>query len=287
MSKINIINPKAGKGLAEKFVKEGEKVVYTTCVGDAERIAYEICNENENAHLVVYGGDGTINEAVNGIMRSKYADSATLSAYPAGTGNDFLRVEKEKTVVCDLGKYNDRYFINMLNIGFDCDVVIKTQKMKKKPFISGSMAYILSVFERFFEKFGQKMSISVTDENGNIHSFDDEYLLCLVANGTHYGGGFNSSPESVVSDGVLELFLVEKISRFKFISLIGKYKKGTHIKNGKVIDQFADVAKYIKCKSVTIKGMEYYCVDGEIEYLNDKNIPLNINIVPNALRFKF
>lgn len=287
MSRINIINPKAGKGLAEKFVNEGEEVVYTTCIGDAERIAYEICNENENAHLTVYGGDGTINEAVNGIIKAKYADSATLSAFPAGTGNDFLRIDKNKTVLCDVGKYNDRYFINMLNIGFDCDVVIKTQKMKKKPLISGSMAYILSVLGRFFEKFGQKMSITLTDENGNIHSFDDEFLLCIVANGTHYGGGFNSSPESDVTDGVLEFLFVKKISRLKFISLILKYKKGAHIKDGKVIKQFADVAKYIRCKKVTIKGMEYYCADGEIEYLSDKDTPLNINVVPGAVRFAF
>lgn len=287
MSKINIINPKAGKGLAEKFASKTDKVVYTTGVGDAERIAFEICNENENTDLTVFGGDGTINEAVNGILRSKYADSTTLSAYPAGTGNDFLRIDKNKTVMCDVGKYNDRYFINMLNIGFDCDVVIKTQKMKKKPLISGSMAYILSVVARFFERFGQAMSIDVTDENGNTFSYNGEYLLCLVANGTHYGGGFNSSPESDVTDGVLELLLVEKISRFKFISLISKYKKGKHIKNGKIIDKFSSVAKYIKCKKVTIKGMEYYCADGEIEYLKDKSAALNINVVPGALRFKF
>lgn len=287
MYNVNIINPKAGQGLAEKYISECDEVCTTKGIGDAERIAFEICNEKENVHLTVYGGDGTINEAVNGILRSKYAESATLSAFPAGTGNDFLRIGKDKTVNCDVVKYNNRYYINMFNVGFDCDVVIKTSKMKNKPFISGSMAYILSVAARFFEKFGKHMYVKATDENGVIHTFDGEYLLCLVANGSYYGGGFHSSPESDVSDGLMELILVKKMSRLKFISLIGKYKKGTHIQDGKAIKKFSKYFSYVKCKHVEISQIDYYCVDGEIEYVNDKNDPINIDIVPNALKFKF
>ncbi len=287
MYNVNIVNPKAGQGLAEKYISENEEVCTTKGIGDAERIAFDICNEKENVHLTVYGGDGTINEAVNGILKSKYADSATLSAYPAGTGNDFLRVAKDKTTNCDVVKYNDRYYINMFNVGFDCDVVIKTADMKKKPLISGSMAYILSVAARFFEKFGQKMRVKAVDEDGTEHAFDGEYLLCLVANGSYYGGGFHSSPESDVTDGLMELILVKKMSRLKFISLIGKYKKGLHVKDGEVIEKFRDVITYIKCKHVEISDVNYYCVDGEIEYVNDKNKPIKLDILPGALKFKF
>ena len=287
MYNINIINPKAGQGLAEKYISEGVEVCTTKGIGDAERIAFDICNEKENVHLTVYGGDGTINEAVNGILRSKYADSATLSAFPAGTGNDFLRIAKDKTVNCDVVKYNDRYYVNMFNIGFDCDVVIKTADMKKKPMISGSMAYILSVAARFFKKFGQFMSVKAVDSDGVEHTFEGEYLLCLVANGSYYGGGFHSSPESDVTDGVMELIMVKKMSRLKFISLIGVYKKGQHIKDGKIIEQFRDYFTYIKCQHVEISQVGYYCVDGEIEYVKDKNKPINLDIIPSALKFKF
>ncbi len=287
MHNVNIINPKAGKGLAEKFISENEEVCTTKCVGDAERIAFDICNEKENVHLTVYGGDGTINEAVNGILKSKHADSAILSAYPAGTGNDFLRVAKNKIVNCDVVKYSDRYFINMLNIGFDCDVVIKTSKMKKKPLISGSMAYILSVAARFFQKFGQNMCVKVTDADGVEHNYEGEYLLCLVGNGSYYGGGFHSSPDSDVTDGIMELIMVKKMSRLKFISLIGVYKKGLHIKDGKIIEKFRDYFTYVKCKHVEISQINYYCVDGEIEYVKDKNKPICLDVVPGALKFKF
>lgn len=287
MHKINIINPKAGQGLAEKYITDNDEVRMTERVGDAERIAFEICNENENVHLTVYGGDGTINEAANGILKSKHADSAVLSAFPAGTGNDFLRVAKDKIVNCDVIKYNDRYFINMLNIGFDCDVVIKTSKMKKKPLVSGSMAYILSVAARFFQKFGQTMCVKAVDADGVEHNYNGEYLLCLVGNGSFYGGGFHSSPDSDVTDGIMELIMVKKMSRLQFISLIGIYKKGQHIKDGKIIEKFRDYFTYIKCKHIEISQVKYYCVDGEIEYVDDMNKPINIDVVPGALKFKF
>lgn len=287
MHKINIINPKAGQGLAEKYITDNDEVRMTERVGDAERIAFEICNENENVHLTVYGGDGTINEAANGILKSKHADSAVLSAFPAGTGNDFLRITKDKVVNCDVIKYNDRYFINMLNIGFDCDVVIKTSKMKKKPLVSGSMAYILSVAARFFQKFGQTMCVKAVDADGVEHNYSGEYLLCLVGNGSFYGGGFHSSPDSDVTDGIMELIMVKKMSRLKFISLIGVYKKGQHIKDGKIIEKFRDYFTYIKCKHIEISQVKYYCVDGEIEYVDDMNKPIKIDVVPGALKFKF
>lgn len=287
MYKVNIVNPKAGHGLAETYVSEDVEIRTTSGIGDAERIAFEICNENENAHLTVYGGDGTINEAVNGMIKSKFVNSATLSAYPAGTGNDFLRIMKDKTVKCDVIKYNDRYFINMFNVGFDCDVVITTATMKKKPFVSGSMAYILSVAARFFKKFGQQMHIKVVDVDGKEHIFDGEYMLCLVANGSYYGGGFHSSPESDVTDGIMELILAKKISRFKFISFIGSFKKGLHIKDGKFIDKFQKDFIYLRCKHVEMSQIDYYCVDGEIEHTKDKNQVISLDVVPQAVRFKF
>ncbi len=287
MSRINIINPAAGKGIEDIAIGENAKNISTAGIGDAERLAREICDQTPNAEITVYGGDGTINEAVNGIINSLHADTATLSAYPSGTGNDFLRYSKNETIMSDVAKYNDRYFINILNIGFDCDVVIKTDSMKKIPFLSGSMAYILSVAARLFKKFGQKMKIEAEDENGEFFTYEGDLLLCLVANGAYYGGGFNASPESKIDDGVLELIMVKKLSRLKFISLVGIYKKGLHIEDGKIIDKFKDVIMYKRCKNVKISGIKYFCADGEIEYLNAPQDSVNINVVPSAIRFKF
>lgn len=287
MPQINIVNPAAGRGLEDVAVKGSVQTIATKCVGDAEVLAREICNTTPNAEITVYGGDGTINEAVNGIMNSVHADTATLSAYPSGTGNDFLRYAKNETIKCDVAKYNDRYFINILNIGFDCDVVITTDSMKKKPFVSGSMAYLLSVVVRLFKKFGQKMKIEGEDENGEFFKYEGEYLLCLVANAAYYGGGFHASPESKVDDGLLNLIFVRKLSRFKFISLVGAYKKGQHFKDGKIIDKYKDDFTYKLCKNVKISGINYLCADGEIEYLKDGNDSVNISVVPSALKFKF
>lgn len=286
MPRFNIINPAAGQGLAEKYASEGDDNRFTSGVGDAEVIAKNICDSTPNAEITVYGGDGTLNEVVNGVISSSNADNAVISAYPAGTGNDFLRYTNGETVRCDCVRYNDRYYVNILNIGFDCDVVIKTANMKKKPFIAGSMAYILSLVARLLEKFGQQMHIECTDENGNKFSYDGEFTLCLAANGSHYGGGFKASPESLVTDGVFELIAVKKLSRLKFLSLVGLYKKGKHIVDGKPIKKFEKYFIYHKCKSARISGIQYFCADGEIEYLNDKD-HVQLDIMPNAFNFKF
>ncbi|MBR6534028.1 MAG: hypothetical protein IKT65_00500 [Clostridia bacterium] len=288
MPRFNIINPAAGQGLAQKYANESDDNRYTTAIGDAEKIAREICDTVENAEITVYGGDGTLNEVVNGVIGSKYASSAVISAYPAGTGNDFLRYSNENvTVKCDTVKYNNnRHYVNILNIGFDCDVVIKTAEMKKKPFISGSVAYILSLVLRLFEKFGQDMHIEGIDENGERFTYDGSFTLCLAANGSYYGGGFNASPESNVNDGVFELVAVKKLSRLKFLSLVGLYKKGKHIQNNKPIKKFEDCIIYHKCKKACISGINYFCADGEIEYLNDEK-QVDLEIAPNTFNFKF
>ncbi len=279
MRKYSIVNPAAGQGDAEKFAKKAltGEVYVTKCVGDAERFVYEACLENAQTHFTVYGGDGTVNEVVNGIMRAGAQTEAAFSVIPVGTGNDLLRSFPERksgVYTLDVIKFGEKYAVNMLNTGFDSDVVKKVAVLKKKPLISGSGAYIMGVLSALAASFGQHMSLSVVNEDDTVEEFDGNYLLCAVANCIYYGGGFKAAPSACYDDGLLELLLVNKVSRATFLRIIGAYKNGKHIdpQTGEVYPQFKKVLTTRRCKEIRISGIQDLCVDGEIQPITETNI---------------
>lgn len=280
MNKVHLLNPAAGKGKAVDFLKKKEgsddQVYETVSPGDAERFVYELLQKQPDTHLFVYGGDGTVCEAVNGIMRSGAHDSAWITVIPTGSGNDFIRNFKDRMGLfkVDIIQYNDRYAVNMLNIGFDCNVVDKLIKYKRLPLVTGSGAYILGVADVFMHKMGERITISLTDRYGNEETLDDEFLLAAVANGQFYGGGFRAASLAVLDDGLLDVMIIKKVSRLKFISLIGDYQKGDHMNpiTGKPVEKFREFISFGKYSRVQIKNIRKICVDGEVEALEEVNI---------------
>ncbi len=288
MTTIQIINPKAGHGYAtDVSLKKSDIIKYTTQgIGDAERYVDEFCRENDGElHFIACGGDGTINEVVNGIMKAGAGDRAKFSVAPTGSGNDFVRNFKpdNKQYRIDLIKYNSRYSVNMINIGFDCSVVVKTQLYKNKKLISGSMAYVLGIGNVLFNKLGQNFKITIVDEYDNTHEIEKECLLTAIANGSFCGGGFKALPLASLDDGLLDMLIVSKISRAKFVTLVGAYKKGTYIDpTTKEIDhRFKDVLDYYRCKKVTVTNISEICADGEVE----ETEAIEIEVIPDAITY--
>ncbi|MCQ2432393.1 MAG: hypothetical protein MJ175_07305 [Clostridia bacterium] len=269
----HIINPAAGQGggeaLLNRYYKDGDIVYHTTGVGDAAKKIEELARTDEAPYFIVYGGDGTLNEAVNGIMAAGAGDRAVLSAIPAGTGNDFVRTfadEPDGTEhTLDLIRVNGAYAVNMINIGFDCSVVSKTAEWKKKPFISGSAAYIFGVASVLFRRMGRKMKITYTDENDTEHTVEEELLLCAAANAPYCGGGFRAAPCADLGDGMIDLLIVRKISRIRFVTLVKHYHDGTHVTGeGRPAPKFAPILDYVRCRSAAIEGIAELCRDGEV-----------------------
>ena len=137
MKTVKVINPAAGQGKAINEISEDTSYYVSKAVGDVEEFVYNTLLKEPETHFIICGGDGSINEAVNGIMRSGAQETALLSAVGVGTGNDFLKYDDrgENPVRCDVIEFNGRYFINILNIGFDCTVVQKTEELKQKPLL--------------------------------------------------------------------------------------------------------------------------------------------------------
>lgn len=277
MKKIHVFNPMAGK---DKKIPENldGKIYITKSVGDAERFAYEI-SKSEDVHFIVHGGDGTINEVVNGIIKADAGERCLFSVVPKGTGNDFVRSAIENTKI-DVIKFNDSYCINSLNTGLDLRVVEEMEKAKKIPFVRGSFAYILGVVSVLFKHIGEKWNITVEDTDGNVEKFgNQEFSLALFANGGFYGGGFNAAPIASLTDGVIDLIIVKKVTKLTLLKLIMAYRAGKHFKNGKIAEKFKKYFVYRKCVKATIENIRSICSDGEII----KTDKAEISILKNKL----
>lgn len=292
MNTVFIVNPKAGQGkntdsLIAEITRNGAQYYITKSVGDAEVFVRDYCTKNGVARFIACGGDGTLNEVLNG---TKDFD-AEIGVLPMGTGNDFCRNFKGnfydiKALInapchkIDVIRYTtcgvSRLCANMFNIGFDCNVADLTASMKKKPFISGSMAYFISILAVMIKKKGADIKIEIDSET--VHN--GPLLLTSVANGKFCGGGIMSNPLAEISDGSINVNIIRNIPRRKFVTLLPHYMKGTHM-------EIKDIEKIIynkKCKKIKITPNTQnfrICVDGEIQ---DAGV-VEFEIIPDAVNF--
>ena len=267
----------------------------TASVGEAETYASKWCRENiseDSLYVFACGGDGTVNEVLNGVISY---DNVSLGIVPIGTGNDFCRSIPEagdfldisaqmegSAVRCDVirysgdidGKQSARYCANMFNIGFDCNVVDMTAKVKRSRFISGSLAYLVSVLIILIKKKGANLKIEL---DGKVFQ-DGRLLLTSIANGRFCGGGVMSNPLASLCDGYMDVNIVHNVSRLRFLKLFPSYQKGTHI-DIEGIEKTVEPHKCRKAVVTPLDGSMRLCTDGEI---TDAGI-ITFEIVPSAV----
>ncbi len=278
-----------GKRIPGAFDAPGIPVFRTQEAGQAVAIIREICQKDREAVIHVLGGDGSVLEAANAILSSGCSDTVSLIVHPFGTGNDFSRnftddgkdaPARGKSHRIDLIRFGQRYAANEINLGFDCDVVIRTQKVKRFPLFRGSIAYMISVLLTLFRPLGKMFDFTVTDESGNESRVQGKFLLCLAANGGYYGGGFRCAPRAQLDDGLLEFLWVDKISRLKFLTFFLGYRKGKHLNpDGTVCGKYASFLHYKRIRSVSFRSVGELCADGEIYREKD----LTVEAVPRVL----
>ena len=295
MEHIFIINPCAGQGKGAKMIHVIEEAlqgtayeysIYTTkAAGDGERFVRETCESGREVRFYVCGGDGSFHEAVNGLKGFPQVEVGLL---PMGTGNDFVRnfgkkshfldilsQVEGKSIPCDVIELNGRYVVNMANIGFDCEVAAKAAEWKKKPLVSGPAAYIMGILSEFAKPMGNRMSFRWADGN----TMTGKYLLCTIANGSFCGGGFCSSPEAALNDGLMDVGIVQMIPRRKFVGILPKYKTGTYLDTNLGKEKVL-YRKYNKLE-LAVAEPTHICIDGEIS----KFTYLKAEMVPQAFRF--
>lgn len=305
MKTIFVVNPKAGQGinvenLTEKIYHAAKKLnadveIYVTkAIGDAENFVKKYCSKIGSAKFIACGGDGTLSEVLNGAIGF---EKIQIGVFPVGTGNDFCRNFESKnsfddissiingqSVKCDAIEYNTvlnnqkktGYCVNMFNIGFDCNVAHMTSEIKRKPLISGSFAYFISILVNLIKKKGTRLKIEV--DGRVIHN--GSLLLTSIANGSYCGGGVMSNPLASVQDGNININIIKNVSRLKFIILLPFYMKGTYLK----LKNIMNIITSLKCKQITITPHDEtikLCVDGEIIDAGK----MEMKILPNAFSF--
>lgn len=289
---IFIINPNAGKydhtsELKEKINKYRHKysieIIVTEYKGHAPKIVDEKAKMYSNDKVYIYscGGDGTLNEIIN--IAHKHPN-VFVGVIPIGSGNDFIRsfetVSKEcfldienmlrgNVVPIDLLFVGKMSSVNVITFGFDCAVAKNMVRFKRLPFISGTMAYKISLIYCLISKINHKFTIKV--DGKEVVDESNNYLLTLAANGRFYGGGFKAAPRANMADGKIDFIRVNTISRVKFLSMVGKYKTGEYINDPKM-----SFVKYENCETLEFFSDEPLEVNFDGEIISMKNPKIEI-----------
>lgn len=308
---VHIINPMSGRGASganiysavEKSAAEsGGEILKSERPGHIEELAAQACAKDPFVHIIAYGGDGTVNETVSGIMKSGASRTASFSVIPVGSGNDFsayvndsgvfAKAELNKIDVVRVTCGDDvRYFANMMNIGFDCNVVSETYTLKKKPFLHGSAAYIAGVAKTLILKktFRGKVTLEgvvpfgAEEESAAPEVFEQKILLTAAANSRYCGGGFCAAPLASLNDGLLDVLVINNLSRLRFLTVVGAYRAGSYINEDGVMGRmFSDIITYRKCRKVTVEGPDKYCLDGEV-YSAGESRRIEAEVLPGAM----
>jgi len=300
-----IINPAAGTGknvpsLIEKIEtvcreKKAEFEIYLTkSVGDAADFVKKICAEaTEKLRIYSCGGDGTNNEVISGAAGSELAE---VGFVPDGTGNDFVKCFKDPEKFLDISAQldarsenidlidcNGNYVMNILNMGFDCEVVRRMEKLKRSPIVPSSMAYIMGVLIELIRKPGIKLRVSL--DGGEPE--EKELLLSTFSNGRYYGGGFNASPKARLRDGLMDVCFIKNISRMKFLNIVTDYKSGKYID----MKSLRSIVEFRRCRTARLEfaADQSICIDGELcerRTVDLKMLPLALKIlIPKGTDF--
>jgi diacylglycerol kinase (ATP) len=207
------------------------RIVLTAGAGDAHRAAAEAARDGCE-YLFVAGGDGTLNEAVNGLGSVQGAlERIAVGIIPLGTGNDFATAigipsDADEAVAAlmagtphpvDVGDVNGRLFVNVSAGGFLAEVSDAVDPALKS--VAGRLAYLLG---------GAKVFLQSEPFQCRTVTGDHECLLFAVCNAPTIGGGRLIAPDAVVDDGQLDVCLVEAMDPVRFLALLRKVAEGTH-----------------------------------------------------------
>ena len=290
MRKVFIINPFAGKEKVQKELiselnRREIKYYVTAYAGEATEIAKKEAAVGDELTIYSCGGEGTNYEVVNGVMGK---ENVTLGIVPCGTGNDFIKYFKEKQDFFNLDNqfegrsfYIDAikvtlddektvYSINSCSAGMDAMVCENTDMFKKIPFVSSSLAYTLAIPYTLCQPFKTKLDFVIDGkELTGIPS-----LFAVIANAPFYGGGYKCAPDANPSDEKLNYSIIATASKLKIVTILDKYKKGTHINLPFTYSGECEVMEYKCDKKVAFN------IDGEVFHIKHAKC----EVVKNAIK---
>jgi diacylglycerol kinase (ATP) len=201
--------------------------------GHAVELAQRAADDGA-CHIVAVGGDGTVHEVANGLLR--HGADAAVAIVPVGTGNDFAkllglsgcdparavrRLTSGQRRRFDVGRVLDEYFVNSMGFGFGAEVVRVRNAMRRLP---GPLSYLVPVLKAFagFEPPLYELSSGDRHTRGRI-------MMVEVCNGTTAGGSYRFAPDADPSDGYLDVCVVRELSGPRFLAAVPRVMRGTHL----------------------------------------------------------
>jgi len=288
------VNPTARRGRAGRCIPTlrsllhaneiDHEIIESKARGDIER---QICRRiNEGAdRVIVAGGDGSVHEAVNGVLQADR--TAALGVIPIGTGSDFAKActippywedavilladrirSNAPNHLIDVGQMNERYFANGAGIGFDAKV---TQIAENIHMPIGDLVYLIGVFRGMWD--GVITPELRLDYAGG--SYSGPLTLANISNGDWVGGMFQIAPMARNDDGELDLVYLKPVSNWRILGLLPKLMQGAHIDQPEVVH-----ARIKRCEIVATAPVPSH-LDGEVQPMYSE---FSINIIESGLR---
>ena len=299
MNKIlYIVNPISGGGRGFKIIPQIQnfhknkptdfKIIQTEYPKHATEISKRYSKEFDK--IVAVGGDGTLNEIINGL---KLDSDILLGVLPIGTGNDFVKnvdignnireilfvnYTSNNFISIDLGKIiyfnannslpNTHLFINSLGIGFDAYVSYLKNKSSS---LQGIFAYLVAIVKALIRY--EMLNIKLKTDS---FSIDDEKLMLNVGNGVSSGGGFYLTPKANISDNMLNLTIVDKVTRLRLLTALPMA----------IINKIETVqeVKMYKFKNLSLELDKPYYLHCDGEVISDKLIKAEIQCLNNVIK---
>ncbi|WP_320053827.1 diacylglycerol kinase family lipid kinase [uncultured Acetobacteroides sp.] len=283
------------KGLVARIASTFESryavmFLYTSASRDAERLAVQAV-EQGCSYVVAVGGDGTVNEVVNGLMLLSDAQrrAVTLAVLPWGTGNDFARsigatpsverlfelVEQNSTCQVDVGRvqYTQpnglaalRYFVNIGDVGIGPSTVMMVERLKR--FLGATLAFWIGGFCTICFRRPQEVAIEADG-----YSHRGTVMAVCMANGRYFGSGLGIAPHAVVNDGMLNLVVVGRVSALTFLRFTGKLRRAEPVIHPEV--RYVEVSR---CRILSESDCPLE-LDGEVLGA----APLEVELLPGAI----
>lgn len=292
-----ILNPMAGKGAGRKAdelleaLLRGSGMKFKALHTEAPGHATHLARHAVTSHVVAVGGDGTINEVVNGLAGTDHI----MGIIPTGSGNDFiksvgiprsmkkalevLRAGRVRTI--DVGRVQTgrmdngsmqyapvRLFANGVGIGFDAAVARRVSEIRG---LRGTPLYLLAVLQTLGRYRSPEFTIQTDDE-----SWSSRELLIAVGNGRCAGGGFYLTPDAAVDDGVLDVTVIQDVPVVKILRLIPGVMAGKRVENPSVM--------YKKISRLEVRSSELFNVHADGEIVGREVHGVRVEIVPGVLR---
>lgn len=229
--------------------------------------------------LIVIGGDGTLNQAVNGLKFD-----LPVGIIPTGTGNDYVKTlmigkslnEQIETAVMgnsihvDMGQVNHLKFLNGLGIGFDGQIVHEMEK-RKIPFLSGQAKYYFHVLHILSSYRERKFELKIDNQ-----SKQKSLILLTIAKGTTFGGGFKLTPHANLMDGKLAVCEVGALPAWKRYANLLSLQNGTHNR--------LKAVSFYHAKTIYIAENPLLCAHLDGEYLG--NPPFEVSVLEKSLSLR-